>query len=401
MLNSPSGPAGMISRKIQLAFEHRTFFTRKVFDPENATLASCLSSDPETPGEKSSALVFVDEGLIRANVHLIERITHYFQQHAGSARLAAPPIVLPGGEACKNDWSQVESIWRSIHGAGLCRHSYVLAMGGGALLDLVGFAAATAHRGIRHIRLPTTTLSLADGGVGVKNGVNRFGKKNWIGTFTVPHAIIGDFDLLRYLPERDLRAGLIEVVKVALIRDASLFEALEARLDSLARLEEPALEFAIRRSAELHMNHIALAGDPFELGSARPLDFGHWAAHKLEQLSGFRLRHGEAVAIGMAIDLLYARNLGWLSATDCERILRLIEKLGFHLFAAELSLKAGKGLAILEGLEEFREHLGGQLTVTLVNGIGSAFEVHDMDTSALPGVFAELQERFMRKGVTR
>ena len=398
MLNSPSG---LISRKIQLAYEHRAIFTRRVFDPANATLASCLSPDPEAPGEKSSALVFLDEGLVCARAELVEQIRNYFQQHAQSARLAAPPILLPGGEACKNDWALVESIWRSIHNACLCRHSYVLAAGGGALLDLVGFAAATAHRGIRHIRLPTTTLSLADGGVGVKNGVNRFGKKNWIGTFSVPHAIIGDFDLLRHLPERDLRAGLIEVVKVALIRDASLFEALEAQLDSLARLEEAALEFAIRRSAELHMNHIALAGDPFELGSARPLDFGHWAAHKLEQLSGFRLRHGEAVAIGMAIDLLYARNLGWLNDTDCERILRLIEALGFHLFAPELSQKGANGLAILEGLEEFREHLGGQLTVTLVNGIGSAFEVHDMETSALPGVFAELKQRFRQKGVTR
>jgi 3-dehydroquinate synthase len=288
----------------------------------------------------------------------------------------------------------VELIWQRIHADGICRHSFVIAAGGGALLDLTGFAATTAHRGIRHIRLPTTTLSQGDGGVGVKNGVNYFGKKNWVGTFAIPHAVVNDLDFLRLLPPPQRRAGIIEAIKVSLIRDRSLFETMEAMSGPLAQLEEQALETVIRRSAELHMNHIALGGDPFELGSARPLDFGHWSAHKLEQISGFRLGHGEAVAIGMAVDLIYARRLGLLSAEDEQRALSLIRAVGFDLHAPELTLRQNGELVIVRGLEEFREHLGGELTITLVTGIGRAVEVHEMDATVLSQVLDELTVRF-------
>jgi 3-dehydroquinate synthase len=169
---------------------------------------------------------------------------------------------------------------------------------------------------------------------------------------------------------------------------------MEAMSGPLAQLEEQALETVIRRSAELHMNHIALGGDPFELGSARPLDFGHWSAHKLEQISGFRLGHGEAVAIGMAVDLIYARRLGLLSAEDEQRALSLIRAVGFDLHAPELTLRQNGELVIVRGLEEFREHLGGELTITLVTGIGRAVEVHEMDATVLSQVLDELTVRF-------
>lgn len=383
----------MISRQIQLEFAYRACFTRDVFAPENPVLSRCLRNPSGNADAFTKALIFVDEALARTSPLLLSRMEHYFQE-TNCAILPVPPVVLPGGESCKNDWALVESVWQFIHEAGLCRHSYVIAVGGGALLDLVGFAAATAHRGIRHVRLPTTTLSQGDGGVGVKNGVNRYGKKNWIGTFAVPHFIINDLDFLRRLPDRECRAGLIEAVKVAVIRDGAFFADLEARLDALARLEASSVEFAVQRSAELHMNHIAQGGDPFELGSARPLDFGHWSAHKLEQLSQFRLRHGEAVAIGMAVDLIYAREQGMMTAESCERVLRMITAIGFHPFVPELLTEVPEGLAILQGLEEFREHLGGRLTVTLATGIGTAVEVHHLDIAILTRVFEELAHRF-------
>ena len=242
-------------------------------------------------------------------------------------------------------------------------------IGGGAVLDLVCFAAATAHRGIRHVRFPTTTLSQGDGGVGVKNGVNYFGKKNWIGTFAVPYAIVNDFAFLDTLPAREKRCGLIEAIKVALIRDADFFLWLEKHVDDLAALKPSVVEQAVQRSAELHVEHIATNGDPFEQGSARPLDFGHWAAHKLEQASDFKVAHGEAVAIGMAVDLLYSVKAGILDAATAERVTALIERVGFKTFAPELLARDARGeLTILAGLEEFREHLGGELTVTLVPG---------------------------------
>lgn len=387
----------MISRNITLNYEHRALFTRDVFDPGNTTLRQ-LIEDALDGRPFSRALVFVDDGLLRgeAGQKLPKRISAYFEKHADVLKLVAEPIVIPGGEGCKNRWDLVADIWEEISDAGICRHSYVIAIGGGAVLDLVGFAASTAHRGVRHIRMPTTTLSQGDGGVGVKNGVNFFGKKNWVGAFAVPFAIINDLHFLRTLPERDRRAGIIEAIKVALIRDAEFFEAIESRADELAQLNEDALEFVIRRSAELHMNHIALGGDPFELGSARPLDFGHWAAHKLEQISDFRVGHGEGVAIGMAIDLLYAARTGQLDPEDSQRILNLIERIGFKLWDADLRKSDGEQLLVLRGLEEFREHLGGELTITLVTGIGQAIEVHEMDVAAIPPVFDDLEARARR-----
>jgi 3-dehydroquinate synthase len=264
-------------------------------------------------------------------------------------------------------------------------------MGGGALLDVAGLASATAHRGVRHIRVPTTVLGQNDSGVGVKNGINAFGKKNFIGTFAPPFAVINDFDLLATLPDRDKRAGYAEAVKVALIRDRGFFESLERDADLLAAFDADAMQRMIYRSAELHVEHIASGGDPFESGSARPLDFGHWAAHKLEQLSDYQIRHGEAVAIGLALDVIYSRNIGLLDAASTARVLELLRKLGFDLFANELTrLDAEHQPMILKGLEEFREHLGGQLTLTMLRDIGTGVEVHEIIPAKMLDALNEL-----------
>src|SRR2546423_14626428 len=238
----------------------------------------------------------------------------------------SPPIVLEGGERVKNSYFHVSEIQSHIDRYHIDRHCYVLAVGGGALLDVVGLAAATAHRGVRHVRLPTTTLSQADSGVGVKNGINAFGKKNFIGAFSVPFAVINDFEMLASLPPRDKRAGFIEAIKVSLIRDASFFDTIERDALKLRDFDAEAMEGLIHRCAELHINHIATSGDPFELGSARPLDFGHWAAHKLEQLSDYAIRHGEAVAVGIALDTIYSRKVGCLDAASAGRGFNLFEK---------------------------------------------------------------------------
>jgi 3-dehydroquinate synthase len=270
----------------------------------------------------------------------------------------------------------------------------LIAVGGGALLDVAGLAAATAHRGVRHVRIPTTTLSQADSGVGVKNGVNAFGKKNFIGTFAPPFAVINDFNLLGTLEPCDKRAGYVEAVKVACIRDARFFEEIERAVEELVAFEPAAMKRLIHRCAGLHLDHIATSGDPFETGSARPLDFGHWAAHKLEQLSDFQIRHGEAVAIGIALDVIYSRQTGLLDAPSAERILKLLEQLGFDLFANELlNVGADGNLQILGGLNEFREHLGGELTITLLREIGRGVEVHEMNLPKIVEAAHELRER--------
>ena len=300
------------------------------------------------------------------------------------------PFVLPGAEACKNDWSLIPEIWEKMNRNSIDRHSYVLAIGGGAFLDMVGFAASTAHRGVRLVRVPTTSLSQGDGGVGVKNGINYFGKKNWVGSFSVPFAVINDFAFLESLDDTSRRAGIIEAIKVALVRNKKFFVEIEKLSDRLFKLEQAALEYVIQRSAEEHVDHISTSGDPYELGSARPLDFGHWVAHKLEQISAFRIGHGEAVAVGLAVDLIYSKRVGIISKDDCDRILNLIRSTGFNIYDPELSrIEAGRSV-ILQGLEEFREHLGGILTITLVPEIGRKIEVNDMDETEILASIDEL-----------
>jgi len=274
----------------------------------------------------------------------------------------------------------VETIWSDLNKYGMCRHSYVIVIGGGAALDLVGFAASTAHRGVRLVRFPTTTLSQGDGGVGVKNGINFFGKKNWVGTFAVPEAVVNDFSFLRTLPDNQKRAGYVEAIKVALIRDRAFFEWIESRASDLAQFQAQPMEQLIRRSAALHLDHIAGSGDPFERGSARPLDFGHWIAHKLEPMSDFQVGHGDAVAIGLAADVLYCAKVGLLKKEAAERVLDLLQVLGFETYHPLLHAKNDSGGSIiLDGLEEFREHLGGKLTITLIQALGQGVEVHRMD----------------------
>ncbi|HEY1718139.1 MAG TPA: 3-dehydroquinate synthase [Verrucomicrobiae bacterium] len=379
----------VIQRSIQVSWQLRVFFTEDIFAPANSILKDALAG-----GTPRKVLVVLEDALAQSQPNLELQIDNYFSVHAKQLQLVRSPLFVAGGEQSKNSLTIVTDILSQIDRYHIDRHSYLIAIGGGALLDVAGFAAATAHRGVRHVRIPTTTLSQADSGVGVKNGINAFGKKNFIGAFAPPHAVINDFNLLATLEPRDKRAGYVEAVKVACIRDKNFFNEIELDADKLISFEAAAMKHLIRRCAELHLDHIATGSDPFETGSTRPLDFGHWAAHKLEQLSNFQILHGEAVAIGIALDVIYSRSAGLLNAQSCERILRLLEQLGFNLFADELlKADANEHLQVLAGLEEFREHLGGELTVTLLKEIGCGVEVHEMNSQKIIEAIHELRGR--------
>jgi 3-dehydroquinate synthase len=385
----------LIERTISIRFQHRVHFTKNVFGLGNLLLKDVLAGGG---GQVPKVFLVLDESLHLAQPALAPQIETWFKNNADAVQLVCAPFILEGGERVKNSYFHVSEIQSQIDRYHIDRHSYVVAVGGGALLDLVGLAAATAHRGVRHVRIPTTTLSQDDSGVGVKNGMNAFGKKNFIGTFAVPWAVINDFELLASLPPRDKRAGYIEGVKVACIRDATFFDAIEHDAAKLREFDPEAMERLIHRCAELHVNHIATSGDPFEMGSARPLDFGHWAAHKLEQISDYRIRHGEAVAVGIALDVIYSRRMGYLDGGSTERVLKLIEDLGFDIFANELlHVDSDGALVVLKGLEEFREHLGGRLTITLLRSIGKGFEANEMHSSVVIAAIRELEERSQRR----
>jgi 3-dehydroquinate synthase len=330
--------------------------------------------------KRHRCLVFIDEGVASALPRLVDDVTAYAQAYAERMDLVAPPQLVAGGEKIKAELTYIEGAQDLIHQLGVDRHSYVIAIGGGAVLDAIGLAAATAHRGVRHIRVPTTTLSQNDSGVGVKNAVNLKGIKNFIGSFAPPWAVLNDLDFLKGLPRRERISGIAEAVKVALIRDRDFFEWLEANADGLATFDLAAEEYMVRRCAELHMRQIAHGGDPFEMGSARPLDYGHWSAHKLEALTRHHVGHGEAVAIGVALDARYSVLAGLLEPGGDERVAALLEHLGFRLWHPALIRPGADGAPeILTGLREFQEHLGGELTITLLEGLGVGLEVHEID----------------------
>lgn len=284
-----------IQQQFDVNFSFGVFFSRHLFDPANTCLSAFLESKASTAFQKK-LLVILDGGVAASHPGLAEQISRYLGQVRGF-QLAPEIITITGGESVKNDLPLLFSLVDAIDRYGIDRHSYVIGVGGGSLLDLVGFAAAISHRGVKHIRIPTTVLSQNDSGVGVKNGVNYKGKKNFLGSFAPPAAVFNDSTFLTTLDGRDWRSGMVEAVKVALIRDAAFFEWMEQRAAALTAGDMPGMEELIYRCAALHMAHIGGGGDPFESGSARPLDFGHWSAHKLEQLTNFALRHGDRKSV--------------------------------------------------------------------------------------------------------
>jgi 3-dehydroquinate synthase len=392
----PSGNAAplCIEQHVRVDFSYPVCFTSGLFAPESTLLRDVICTNAAT--RRRRLLFVLDGGVVGHHPGLPNAIEAYCRRNTDVLDLVRPPLVTDGGEHAKNGPDAIARIQRTIHEHGICRHSYVVAVGGGALLDMTGFAAATAHRGVRLVRVPTTVLAQNDSAVGVKNGVNAYGQKNFLGTFTPPQAVLIDFDFLTTLPDRDWRGGIAEAVKVGLVKDPEFFGFIEANAHGLRARDMEAMRYVVTRCAELHLDHIATSGDPFELGSSRPLDFGHWAAHKLECLSGWRLRHGEAVSVGIALDVTYAHLAGLLGRAAWERILDLLRALGLPTYAPELRLEAGATnvrRCFLDGLDEFREHLGGELTIMLLEGIGRGVEVHEVDEAKLVESVAVLEAR--------
>jgi 3-dehydroquinate synthase len=364
-----------LQQRFSVQFEYTIYFTRDLFRKDNPVFQAFLESGKER-GAVQKMLFVIDDGVANNHPDLLSDIRGYLAA-IGNIRLAPEFLILPGGEQAKNTIEGFQKVVDAVDTFGIDRHSYIVGIGGGAVLDVVGYAAAVSHRGIRHIRIPTTVLSQNDSGVGVKNGINYFKKKNFLGTFAPPVAVFNDSTFLATLDYPEWRAGISEAIKVALIKDAAFFVWLENNTSHLVARNDEVMHYLIRRCAELHLQHIAGA-DPFETGSSRPLDFGHWSAHKLEGLSQFTVRHGDAVALGIALDTVYSCLSGRLDQLSMERVVRLITALGFDITHPLLEVK-DKHSPLLNGLNEFREHLGGRLTIMLLRSIGEGEEVNEID----------------------
>lgn len=367
-----------LEQSFSVKFDYKIHFTTSLFQQDNTTFIDFFRSRPSDIIRK--VLFVLDQGVVDTHPNLQDNIRAYFELHT-DVELVQELLVISGGEAAKNDTSLFDRIVEAVDVHGIDRHSYVIAIGGGAILDLVGYAAAVSHRGVKHIRIPTTVLSQNDSGIGVKNGINYKGKKNFLGTFAPPSAVFNDDQFLLTLSDRDWRSGISEAVKVALIKDPTFFYWIEENAAKLVARDLNTMNYLVIRCAELHLNHIA-SGDPFEMGSARPLDFGHWSAHKLEQLSSFTVLHGEAVAMGIALDSAYSYMTGLLTKEKALRILQVLNDLSFDISNPLIQIKELDS-PILKGLKEFQEHLGGKLTITLLSDIGVGVEVHEMDSQKL------------------
>ena len=389
----PSPP--VIEQSFRLSFEYPVIFSRDIFNPGNPVIDDLLHR--RETDRRQRAVVFIDAGVAESNPGIVDRISAYFMARSTTLELACPPRRTLGGPAAKNGWEPVRTVMTALGDLHMDRQSFVVAIGGGSMLDMVGFAASIVHRGLRLVRVPTTTLSQNDSGVGVKNGMDEHGQKNFVGTFAPPFGVINDSDFLHSLAFEDWVGGISEAVKIAAIKDAALLDDIIAHGPQIRQRESlgnEARERIIHRCAAAHLEHIRTSGDPFEFGSARPLDFGHWAAHKIETMTGHAVPHGQAVAIGIAIDTCYARLAGYLPENDCEKILQALSVCSLPIFDPCLLEKDRPGhLTVLSGLQDFREHLGGELCVTLPSPLGGKIEVHEMDERMIEKAILYLSER--------
>jgi len=374
-------------------FTHRLRFTENLLDKEADVLADLLESSDNKPARVQ---FWLDQNVAESRPDLVSLLKRFVDSRPDRLQRIGAIQLVPGGEEAKNDTHLLEKILKVFNVSDLDRRSYIVVVGGGAVLDAIGFAASIAHRGLRLVRIPTTTLSQADSGIGVKNSMNLFQKKNWMGSFAVPWAVINDSEMLSTLSNRDFIGGFSEAVKVSLLKDRVMFDQICRAATSIADRDMSVAMPMIRDSARLHLDHITQGGDPFEMLEARPLDFGHWSAHKMETMSDFSLRHGEAVAIGVAIDTVYSSLELGLSKKTAHQVLECLGNLGFHLCDPSLS----NVKVLFDGLEEFRQHLGGRLTLTMLKDVGEPFEIHSVNRdkmlTAIEQVahFAETREAF-------
>lgn len=367
-----------LHQRLLVPFDFPVAFSRNVFSEDNPLLAQTIDRLKEK--RRHRVMVCLDQGAAKAWPRGESRIRAYFKAHSRTLELAGPIEIIPGGERTKQAMTAVMRIISRMAARNLDRQSVVLVIGGGSVLDMAGLAASLVHRGLRVVRMPTTVAGQNDVGVGVKTGIDLFGNKNFLGTFAPPFAVVNDLDFLDKLPDRDWIAGISEAFKVAMIKDRRFFRFLCGNASRLRSRDRSAMESLVRDCARLHLDHIRSGGDPFETGSARPLDFGHWSAHQLEVMSKYRLRHGEAVSIGIALDSYIAMRLGLITQAELDALIKGLQDSGLPVWDPRLKARDREGhLTLLRGLERFQEHLGGPLTITLPAPIGRRTEIHEMD----------------------
>lgn len=302
-----------------------------------------------------------------------QRLSDTLQRALPELQLAT--VILPDGESHKS-LTTLNQVFDGLLSAGHNRKTTIVALGGGVVGDMAGFAAACYQRGVPFIQVPTTLLSQVDSSVGGKTGVNHALGKNMIGAFYQPQAVIIDIDVLATLPDRELSAGLAEVIKYGLIADAAFFEWLETNIQSLNQRDPQALAYAIRRSCEIKAE--VVAQDELEGGVRAILNFGHTYGHAIETEMGYGVcLHGEAVAIGMVMACELSVRLGWLAPELLSRARALVTAAGLPVAPPALMSKA----AFLRHMSVDKKVLDGHIRLVLLKGCGKAVVTSDFDAA--------------------
>lgn len=316
--------------------------------------------------ENKKILFVIDKGIGKKKIA-------YFKDQCNKKNLKSHFLIVKGGEGVKKGLSYALKVLKKADECGLDRKDAFILVGGGATLDMGGFAASMFHRGIEYYRIPSTLLAIVDAGIGSKNGVNLLGQKNFAGCFKTAKQIIIDPSFMTTLNNREIASGIAEIIKVALLKNKILFELIEHNFNLLfsKEINDDIFHKMIYLSITAHTDQIKT--DPFEMINARPLDFGHQWGHRLEILSEARLNHGEAISIGMSIDCCISYRRGYISKETLYRILSLFKNIKLPIFDDIVDTED-----VFSGLEHFRRHLGGELTITLLKGIGNKFNVNDI-----------------------
>jgi len=290
-------------------------------------------------------------------------------------------IVLPDGEAYKT-WETLNSVYDRLLEARCDRQTTLIALGGGVIGDLAGFAAATYQRGISLIQVPTTLLAQVDSSVGGKTAINHPLGKNMIGAFHQPLAVLADVETLATLPDRELRAGLAEVIKHGLVFDQGFYEWIEASMGRLLSRDPEALVHAVHRSCEIKAE--VVAKDERESGPRALLNLGHTFGHAIESAKGYGAwLHGEAVATGMVMAAELSRHLGMLGETDVKRITSLIERSGLPVSVQGIGARR-----FMELMSVDKKAAAGRIRFVLLERIGAAVVRGDVPQDALAAVLA-------------
>lgn len=285
-------------------------------------------------------------------------------------------VALPDGEQHKT-LEVLGRVFDAMVAARLNRDAVVVALGGGVVGDMSGFAAACYQRGIDFVQVPTTLLAQVDSSVGGKTGVNHPGGKNLIGAFHQPRAVLADLATLRTLPPRELRAGLAEVIKYGLVDDPEFLEWIERHLDALLALDGAALRHAVRRSCEIKARIVA--ADEREHGQRALLNLGHTFGHAIETAAGYgEWLHGEAVAMGMLLAADLSRRLGWLATADVERVRELLRRAGLPVAAPAIGAHRAHALMGMD-----KKVLQGRIRLVLLRKLGAGVVTADYPADAL------------------